>query len=330
MLQSGGATKGVALFDIRRAWSLIREVDLDWLRDGIERPVKTVVAGAPTLQRDAVLAMLDGHQVVGVADLPISPEDQSILDTADLVLLVTERMQLSVAERALVDGLGRMSVAWATVVGRRGVGAGLGAIAVHDDMKDTLDVDLDRPLHAEARIADLIFRLLGARSLSLGRSASRLREPLAERIIGETSAANAQFALQSSLVSLIPVVGGVTAVTSDMLVLTKNQAMMVYKLAGLYGRDVSNWQALAIEIAPVIGSAFLWRSIARSVVGLIPAAASAVPKTAIAYTGTVAVGEIARRYYRDGLRPDGALIRDARHHVVDRFRGNFAGARTAA
>ena len=62
------------------------------------------------------------------------------------------------------------------------------------------------------------------------------------------------------------------------------------------------------EIAPVVGGAFVWRTIARSLVGFFPAYVSAVPKTAVAYVGTYTVGEIARYYYASGKRPSPGVI----------------------
>ena len=47
--------------------------------------------------------------------------------------------------------------------------------------------------------------------------------------------------------------GGLVGDFADIIVLTKNQAVLVFKLAGLYGRNLHDYRALALEIAPVIG-----------------------------------------------------------------------------
>jgi uncharacterized protein (DUF697 family) len=88
-----------------------------------------------------------------------------------------------------------------------------------------------------------------------------------------------------------------------MLVLTKNQVLLLFKLAGLYGRDLSLGPDLIAEVLPVVGGGFVWRTAARALVGLLPTAISLLPKAIVAYTGTYVVGETARYYYLHGRRP---------------------------
>ena len=100
----------------------------------------------------------------------------------------------------------------------------------------------------------------------------------------------------SSLPALIPVLGLVLGGMADILVLTKNQAMLVFKLAAIYGRDIDDQIAILKEIMPVIGSAFLWRTAARTAVGLAPAPIVGPPED----------GHRLRRDVPGG--PDGALL----------------------
>jgi uncharacterized protein (DUF697 family) len=60
----------------------------------------------------------------------------------------------------------------------------------------------------------------------------------AKQIIDETAMANAQFSLVSNIPTLLPVVGNLAAAGADFIVLTKNQVMMLYKLAAAFGRDL--------------------------------------------------------------------------------------------
>jgi len=113
----------------------------------------------------------------------------------------------------------------------------------------------------------------------------------------------------SSLPSLIPVLGMFMGGMADILVITKNQAMLVFKLAGIHGRNVDDRIAILKEILPVIGSAFIWRSAARAAVGLAPAPLSALPRAAIAYVGTYVVGQAARYFYEQGDRPSPEVLR---------------------
>jgi hypothetical protein len=67
-----------------------------------------------------------------------------------------------------------------------------------------------------------------------------------------------------------------------------------------------------IEIVPVVGSAFLWRTTARALVGLLPSLLGVVPKTVVAYSGTYLVGQMARYYYHYGDKPPPELVHDLR------------------
>jgi hypothetical protein len=143
--------------------------------------------------------------------------------------------------------------------------------------------------------------------LALARRLPLFRDVAARQAIVEASRINAEFALMSAVPGSIPVVNLAVA-GADTIVLTKNQGMLLLKLAAIHGRSVSSPLRLIAEIAPVVGASFLWRSIARAAVGLLPGYASAVPKAVIAFVGTFVVGTAAHYYYRLGVRPSGNLI----------------------
>jgi uncharacterized protein (DUF697 family) len=193
------------------------------------------------------------------------------------------------------------------------------------------------PRNAEATRATLvgpILKTVPQLRLAFAHQFEALRRPVAEDLIREASWVNAQFALMSSLPSLIPVLGMFLGGMADILVLTKNQAMLVFKLAAIHGRDVDDRVAVLKEIMPVIGGAFLWRTVARTAVGLAPAPISALPKAAIAYVGTYLVGQAARYYYEQGDRPPPEVLRafqaDARRRyegLNDLLKARFSGRR---
>jgi uncharacterized protein (DUF697 family) len=152
-------------------------------------------------------------------------------------------------------------------------------------------------------LAPKMVAALDARALALARTLPGAREAVAQGLIVDAARTNAQFSLVSSLPANIPVIGTLATFGADTLILTKNQALLVLKLAALHGRALDSKLQLATEIAPVVGAAFLWRSAARSIVGLLPGIVSALPKAAIAFAGTYAVGQTAHYYYRWGRRP---------------------------
>ena len=95
----------------------------------------------------------------------------------------------------------------------------------------------------------------------------------------------------------------IVAAGADLIVLTNNQVMMVFKIAAVHERDLNNQMALMRELAPVVGTGFLWRTIAREAASFLPLAAGTVPKVAIAFVGTMVMGRAADYYYRFGKKP---------------------------
>jgi len=87
-------------------------------------------------------------------------------------------------------------------------------------------------------------------------------------------------------------------------VLTKNQLMLLYKLAAIFGRDMDNRWQIYTEMMPVVGGGLMWRTVARELSDLLPFAMGTVPKVAIAYAGTYSTGQAARFYYEHGTKID--------------------------
>ena len=101
-----------------------------------------------------------------------------------------------------------------------------------------------------------------------------------------------------------------------MLVLTKNQALMVYRLGLAYGAPPEFRDRMA-ELGSVVGGGFAWRQLARSLVGLIPVW-GVVPKVAVAYAGTYATGMAAWRWFADNELVSGARLQQ--HQAIARGR----------
>lgn len=165
------------------------------------------------------------------------------------------------------------------------------------DLGDLHASDWATPLRT--RIASSVPDLAPA----LGRWFPVFRAAAAHAVIEETSRVNAQFAVMSNLPAAIPIIGSFAAAGADMFVLTKNQVMMVFKLAAIHGRDLGDQWGIARELLPVVGAGFLWRTLAREAADFLPLMLGAVPKVAIAYTGTYAAGYAADLFFRFGKKP---------------------------
>lgn len=166
------------------------------------------------------------------------------------------------------------------------------------------------------------------RGPAFGRALPAFRAAAAKQVIDETSAANAQFSLVSNIPALIPIVGSIAAAGADFIVLTKNQVMMLYKLAAVHGRDLHDRRGILQEVLPVVGAGLVWRTLAREATTLLPFAAGTVPKLVIAYVGTMAIGRAAEFYYRTGMRPSQEQIDQFGRQALERLRRlNLPGVR---
>ena len=182
------------------------------------------------------------------------------------------------------------------------------------------------PEHLSRELIPKMAQALDTRALAMARALPGTREAVAQTLIYDSSKANAQFALVSSLPANIPLVGTLAALSADTIVLTKNQALLVFKLAAIHGRALDSKLQLAAEIAPVVGAAFVWRSAARALIGLLPGIVSAVPKAAIAFAGTYVVGQSAHYYYRWGRRPRRETLERFSRDAARMVRDGLAGA----
>jgi hypothetical protein len=86
---------------------------------------------------------------------------------------------------------------------------------------------------------------------------------------------------------------------SDAAFLTMNQMRMGFFLAAASDRPVG-YREQKHEIASMVAGAFGWRALARELIGKVPFGGGLIPKAAIAYAGTFAVGVSLERLYRLG------------------------------
>jgi len=142
-----------------------------------------------------------------------------------------------------------------------------------------------------------VIRLLPEHLLALGRFFPLFRVPLAHQLIVDTSFANATYSLSTGIAEVVPVFD-IPLNIADLLVLSKAQAFLVYKLGLSLGMS-TRWQDYVAEFGSVLGSGFLWRQVARQLVGLIPAW-GIIPKVAVSYAGTYVVGNVVLQWYLTG------------------------------
>lgn len=155
-------------------------------------------------------------------------------------------------------------------------------------------------------------RLLDERpdlALSMARRFPGLRPAVAERIIRETAVANAEFAMLSALPGVLPGIAPLLPPASlwDIFMLTKNQGMMLLRLAAIYELPLDA-SSRSRDLGPLLANAFGWRALARELVGVVPGGVGLVARGTIAYAGTFALGKALHRLYATGQRPTRAQI----------------------
>lgn len=153
---------------------------------------------------------------------------------------------------------------------------------------------------------DCIRAVLKAREdlmLPLARLFYPFRKRVSHKIIQSVAKENSVFCLATALPDVIPSVfslpWAVGEYGSDAVFLTVNQIRMAFLLAAASDRPVG-YREQRSEIASIAASSFGWRALARELVGKIPLGGGLVPKAAIAWAGTFALGLSMERLYRVG------------------------------
>jgi len=170
------------------------------------------------------------------------------------------------------------------------------------------------------RLRKTLVERLMERAPAFGRAFVPFRDVAARAVTDESAKANAQFALVSNIPAVVPIVGSLAAAGADFLVLTKNQLLLMFKIAAIHGRDLHDQWGIMRELLPVVGAGLFWRTVAREAASFIPLAAGTIPKVAIAYAGTVSVGRGADLYYRTNERPSRRQIEGFYRQAADAVR----------
>ncbi|HEY5388605.1 MAG TPA: hypothetical protein VIL79_11970 [Thermoleophilia bacterium] len=295
--------------DFGAIWKTVREMDINAIRNEAERGLAIACVGQPAalLWTDRLLREGPDRYPPGFDPLALVPlaEVAGSLGTvraADL-LIVTLDATASL-EGAELAGLKALSAAPrpSQVVLLFGEAPGAPTPwSVYLDRGAAILVDPRSPA-AAATVAGAVLDALPAEArLVAARRLPGLRGLFASRLTNEVSMSNAAVALASGVPSLVPFLG-IPMSAADTVILTKNQALLVYRLALACGAP-PEFQKRMLEITPVIGGAVMWRQIAGALVGLVPGY-GIVPKTAVAFGGTYVVGLAAARWYETGLLTD--------------------------
>ncbi len=286
-------TGAVRFQQAKNFWNIVRSVSVGEIAKEAYRPVSLAIVGEAERREEAIHRLLTSPEQGAPA--PVSPPEEGVI-----LLLPGERAQNRIQPRCFdttdpLEGFPANPGAFDLVIdvggGRRNAPVGMAIYSVEE-------------MGSWERVVDRMLSERADLSLALARSFPGLRAEVAQRIIRETAAANAQFAMLNALPGVLPLIGALlpAGAIADMLILTKNQAMMLYRLAAVYDQPLDLRQR-SRDLAPLLGNAFGWRALAREIVGVVPGGIGLVARGAIAYAGTVALGKALDRFYATGLQP---------------------------
>jgi uncharacterized protein (DUF697 family) len=269
-------------------WKIIKELDLEAVRAESERSFRVLVLGETAPDGEAIAGLLSSgrkgerHPWVVAAEAglhaPLSPPP-------DVAVLVSRDAELSPRLAIAAQELATRKVPAVTVV----VGAQSSMDAVIRP-GEAARAAVGRPAadHVDAIAQAFLSGAPPSLRLALGRQLPPVRDPLFAALIEQTARANAVYALGTGVAEIVPGLN-LPMNLADIVVLTKNQVVMAYKIALGAGKR-GTVRAVLGQTLSVIGSGFMLRQLARQLVGLVPVIGIA-PKVAIAYAGTWAVGK---------------------------------------
>jgi uncharacterized protein (DUF697 family) len=293
--------------DFGNIFSTLREIDISAIRDEAERPFTITCVG-----HDAALDEVDrllhqgnerypatGPDPVQLLPLAGATTRAASIAGADLAIFAIDaRTPITPVEGASFGQLEALTIPFLVVLLHGEQLPTSDAFRAPLIRSRTITIPDPQALDAADRLAAAVLgRLPAELHLAAARRLPGLRPVMARDLIGSVAFSNATYALASGLPEQIPILS-VPFAAADIIVLTKNQAILVYRLALAYGAP-PDFQDRIREVIPVVGGAFLWRQAARSLIGLIPIW-GLLPKVAISYAGTYTTGVAAWRWFESG------------------------------
>ncbi|HEX4013084.1 MAG TPA: hypothetical protein VHX17_04230 [Candidatus Cybelea sp.] len=292
--------------DARHLFSIVRKgIDVRTVHAHVRKPFRFLLCGDLSLVAAMRSLLLSGH-----ADDVVPIEAAACLETIHpgapfttdpkevrAVIFLGHRNDCAAVDFAPLAGL-RVPIL-AITVDTLGTPSGPPNLPAPGMWGEYVVQTLDAPALRPRVFAHLVDSANGV-EIAVGRNLPVLRESVAAKLTRDAAQRALKVALASAVVDHIPVVGlvlGAFASAGDMVAITGIQVMLMLHVEAAYGRDPDvgrTWQLL-----PIIGGGFGWRTLARELSGFVPIAGIAI-KGAIAYAGTIVVGEGVTFYYEQG------------------------------
>ena len=271
---------------------------------GARRPFKFFLCGDPALLgtlRGILLAGQDGDSIPPEAAAAFETLDtERAVDTADARAVIcvgrgTDRGFLGLEKLAALRLPVFVLIVDPAVTAPSGPSIAPGAGSVEEYVVDHLAYETLR-----GRFLPHLIDSCKGIEVAVGRRLPALRETVAAKLTRDAAMNALKVSGASAVVDHIPLLGivlGAFASGADMFAITGIQMTLLLNIGATYGRDPDLSQLW--ELLPIVGGGFGWRALARELSGFIPVGGVFI-KAAIAYAGTVVVGEGGAYYYRNG------------------------------
>ncbi len=312
--------------DLISGLKALREIDLNAIRNQAEAPFHINIIGDAGVGKSTLVTQLlsgPGEQDP-LRIIPLSEQrlDQNILTQpySSVILMVDASQPDHSRERQVFEKLLSSQVPLIVAYNKADL-----LFNTQDLSTETLQWTGTEVVIISARdrntvlqkLAPALLRAYKGREVLAARHLPLLREPVSQKLIEDTAFINAAYSLATGLAE-IDVIVDLPLNMADMLMLTKNQALMAYKIALAYGLP-SDWRQTIPKLATVVGSAFLWRLFARQLVGLIPGF-GIVPKVAVSFAGTFAIGQGISQWCAHNEKVNPRLLRSTYQKAIEQGR----------
>jgi uncharacterized protein (DUF697 family) len=294
-----------AAADARNIFTIVRKgIDVRSVRVHVRKPFRFLLAGDPALISELRALLLSGHDetvpLQAAACLETIRVDSPLVTNPNEVRAIVFLGRPGDAAGADFDALSILRVPiLALTVDAHALPSGPSAPPAPGTWAEYVVPAISREA-LRPRFFTHLVECAGGVEIAVGRHLPVLRDTVAAKLTRDAANNALKVALASAVVDHIPLVGivlGAFASAGDMVAITGIQVMLMLHIEATYGRDPDlqrTWQLL-----PVIGGGFGWRTLARELVGFVPVAGIAI-KGAIAYAGTIVVGEGVTFFHEHG------------------------------
>ena len=279
-------------------------INIAALRGDVKRPFRILLCGDPALIVDFRATLLresHGHRpsLEAAALLEtIAPQRRETIVGDDVKLIVF--LGRPCDENVSLDDLLPFKVPiLALFVDADGTPTQVCKLPVAGKVERVLVAGLDSE-NLRPRVFPFMAEAVKNVAVAVGHCYPVLREAICTVITRDTARLALKISAASAMVDQVPLLGfviGTVASAGDIVAISALQMNLTMKVGSIYARDPDI--GTVWELLPIIGGGLGWRALSRELAGFLPMAGLVI-KSAIAYAGTMVVGEGAAFYYRTG------------------------------